>query len=1339
MTKPSAAQTEAIRYFNGSTTPGQRVRVTEATYAVCVANGWLEKTDAFPYHRTLQAGADAIGEPLREVTPAPAAVPARRVDPARAGQYDHTEPQTYPGHSAPLVVDQLTIAGIDVDVVRYAQFVNVPKRQEDPGPDFGYGESFYAIKRGATVATLALMFYVNDGPVFRGTEPSHRAGDRAPAGCSSAHVLKSSDQLGRGDTAKAAITSAKRAIAKAAELAHYKPIAEANIRTFTGTEFYALDESAVIEPGDLIVIVAHNQLRLAVAAHVTKTGTVNGYAATPSGRYAQGCSGKLGKSARLYRKAAPAAPVVEQAPALVAEVDDDVAYNCDPCGEEFTSQAALDGHEADGCWASRDEDEPAPAAVEAIAINAAGGIEAPMTAQPGQQHAAQDEQVDQGDEDQELDPFRVAMSLTGTQIETLMTGMEDRTGRGLTLGTKTSREALRRRGLLDDNYLLTQDGREVVAVIEDPAPAAGTFAALNRESHEIHDNPRVVLPSGLSGRVRIRVNDAGRYFVGLVGFGVGDINVGGVVEGGADVVTTIDAMLRGNPGFVAILRRRQAEHWASGRGDSPLSLGRDLWLAGLDDDVVMVARYSRQALTLAVGPAGVNSAALDWINAGRQGRRDETLRLNGWERIGEWTPGADRGGEEAIVRRLDNPPAIVPATVAPVPGRPYADAQHAGRLTVDAALEEAYPVGQVRPAAALPVHLRAFIGDVYCDDRQEGEEATDVRADATCRGCEFAIAREQLERRVAQEQADGAPVVDAFGDPVDVSDGVTVTVELRMFMAGRVPAAGCPHYISAQEARAGIVTCENRECVDGNEARADAALDAAVEAAGPLTDQDAARVLEEIAGGLDGLAATRESAAAKGVDLGEHATPGETREAAAAVRAVLDALDPVADHDVDAAGAGELGGCNRCPSIALWLAEPVDGNPNAGRWVHVSDDQAIAGYRGAVWADILPGTDTKSQRSIGKGAQLEIEGVRYDVPDRHQGGGVLAPARLSEAIAAAGYEPAATDGYYDSLHPSGRRIMVRRRGADLVGDEQALGDAAAGDVVLAEVLATAGGGRGAGVPAQRTDGPADSLPAAERAVLERIETHRICLQPLLTIEGFTSVSGRSWFSLHQQTGVSVGADRDGILISWLADHAVPEDAPEGATGTAMIRLPFGTTFGVVADLAVGLTGQQRSGVELPVRHVTRILPRDSAGHWAWDCDKCPAEATGYETARGVIEAASAHGPLSATSLRPVDDDGDGVVRDARARVEEALEVAGRHGLTGEEIRADLGDLVEQIPMALGDLLTQMYEESVILANGLPASERVRFYTSGAPCDDCEGDGKNCLAHRTYAQRLAAGW
>lgn len=37
--------------------------------------------------------------------------------------------------------------------------------------------------------------------------------------------------------------------------------------------------------------------------------------------------------------------------------EEDVVYVCDDCGEEFPSQASLDGHEADGCWAAQQDDD----------------------------------------------------------------------------------------------------------------------------------------------------------------------------------------------------------------------------------------------------------------------------------------------------------------------------------------------------------------------------------------------------------------------------------------------------------------------------------------------------------------------------------------------------------------------------------------------------------------------------------------------------------------------------------------------------------------------------------------------------------------------------------------------------------------------------------------------------------------------------------------------------------------------------------------------------------------------------------------------------------------------
>jgi hypothetical protein len=52
------------------------------------------------------------------------------------------------------------------------------------------------------------------------------------------------------------------------------------------------------------------------------------------------------------------------------------------------------------------------------------------------------------------------------------------------------------------------------------------------------------------------------------------------------------------------------------------------------------------------------------------------------------------------------------------------------------------------------------------------------------------------------------PVLDANGNRVIVPADVEVTDTYREFMAGRVPAENCLHYISASEARAGFTKCE---------------------------------------------------------------------------------------------------------------------------------------------------------------------------------------------------------------------------------------------------------------------------------------------------------------------------------------------------------------------------------------------------------------------------------------------------------------------------------------------------------------------------------------------------
>ncbi len=56
--------------------------------------------------------------------------------------------------------------------------------------------------------------------------------------------------------------------------------------------------------------------------------------------------------------------------------------------------------------------------------------------------------------------------------------------------------------------------------------------------------------------------------------------------------------------------------------------------------------------------------------------------------------------------------------------------------------------------------------------------------------------------------AERRSIVDANGTQVALPPDVAASDELRTFMAGRVPAAGCPHYMAKSEADAGLTKCE---------------------------------------------------------------------------------------------------------------------------------------------------------------------------------------------------------------------------------------------------------------------------------------------------------------------------------------------------------------------------------------------------------------------------------------------------------------------------------------------------------------------------------------------------
>jgi len=56
--RPTQSQAQLIDFFDGGPVPTRRC--TPGTYRACVANGWIEPTDAHPYHRATSKGIEAV-------------------------------------------------------------------------------------------------------------------------------------------------------------------------------------------------------------------------------------------------------------------------------------------------------------------------------------------------------------------------------------------------------------------------------------------------------------------------------------------------------------------------------------------------------------------------------------------------------------------------------------------------------------------------------------------------------------------------------------------------------------------------------------------------------------------------------------------------------------------------------------------------------------------------------------------------------------------------------------------------------------------------------------------------------------------------------------------------------------------------------------------------------------------------------------------------------------------------------------------------------------------------------------------------------------------------------
>lgn len=56
---PTGAQAALIAHFNGTPAP-EGVRINETTYDACRRNGWIERIDAWPFHRVTDDGQLAL-------------------------------------------------------------------------------------------------------------------------------------------------------------------------------------------------------------------------------------------------------------------------------------------------------------------------------------------------------------------------------------------------------------------------------------------------------------------------------------------------------------------------------------------------------------------------------------------------------------------------------------------------------------------------------------------------------------------------------------------------------------------------------------------------------------------------------------------------------------------------------------------------------------------------------------------------------------------------------------------------------------------------------------------------------------------------------------------------------------------------------------------------------------------------------------------------------------------------------------------------------------------------------------------------------------------------------